>query len=551
MLFDLNDALAQGETFSQEFKRGSINDRELTEAVVCLANGLGGRLLVGIEDDGAVTGARPRHGATTEPHRLAAMIQNLTEPAHAVDVSLIDHNGVQVIVVDVPVADPGPIATKSGLYVKRAVGSDGRPQCVPMTPHEIVSMGLATRGIDYAASLASGATFSDLDPAEFDRFRRLCSRSPGQEGLSRLSDDDILKALGLTPRDQVVTLGAVLLFGTTDAVQRWVPTAEFLFQDLRRGNTATSVRLQGPLFQVADQLDQLLEARNSTTELMAGLLRIELDLIPGTTRREAVANALVHRDYSELGPTSVRITDSHFVVSNPGGFPPGVTIDNILDQSRPRSPILADAFQRAGIVDRKGKGVNEMFESQLRAGRDAPDYTGSTSSIVTVTIPLGTSDLDLVRFLLSFENDRQRALTLDELRVVHDVKAGGSAANAELADDLRLSSAAIRSATARLVEAGVLEARGNGRNRRFHLTARFYDLAQDRNAYVRIKAMDPLQQEHMVAEYARTYGKITRSQAANLCQLSPDEARRLLKRMTDKGSLRLVGTRRTAYYELP
>ena len=170
---------------------------------------------------------------------------------------------------------------------------------------------------------------------------------------------------------------------------------------------------------------------------------------------------------------------------------------------------------------------------------------------MTVTIPLGTSDLDLVRFLLSFENDRQRSLTLDELRVVHDVKAGGSAANDELADDLRLSSAAIRSATARLVEAGVLEARGNGRNRRFHLTARFYDLAQDRNAYVRIKAMDHLQQEHMVAEYARTYGKITRSQAANLCQLSPDEARRLLKRMTDKGSLRLVGTRRTAYYELP
>src|SRR5450756_2252022 len=143
MQFDLNDALAQGETFSQEFKRGSINDRELTEAVVCLANGLGGVLLVGVEDDGTVTGARPRHGSTTEPHRLAAMIQNLTEPAHAVDVSLIDHEGQQVILVGVPVADPGPIATKSGLYVKRALGSDGRPQCVPMTPHEIVSMDLA------------------------------------------------------------------------------------------------------------------------------------------------------------------------------------------------------------------------------------------------------------------------------------------------------------------------------------------------------------------------------------------------------------------------
>ncbi len=544
-------AIAQGESYEREFKRGSINDRELTEAVVCLANGAGGVLLVGVEDNGTVTGARPRHGTVTDPHRLAATVQNLTEPAHAVEVSLADLAGGQVIIVEVAVADPGPIATKGGVYVKRALGSDGRPQCVPMTPHEIVSMGLATRGIDYATSLARGAAIADLDPAEFDRFRRLCSRSPGQEGLSRLSDLDILKALGLGPVPDLVRIGAILLFGKQEAIQRWVPTAEFLFQDLRKNNLATSVRLQGPLLQVADEIERMLAVRNSTTELMAGLLRIDLDLMPQTTRREAVANALVHRDYSELGPTSVRITDTQFAVSNPGGFPPGVTIDNILDQSRPRSPILADAFQRAGIVDRKGKGVNEMFESQLRGGRDAPDYSGSTSSLVSVSIPLGSADLDLVRFLLSFENDRQRPLSLDELRVVHEVKAGGFATNTELSESLRISPTAIRTATARLVEAGILEARGSGRNRRFHPTARFYDLAQDRNAYVRIKAMDPLQQEHMVMEYVRTYGTITRSQVANLCQLDSAEARRLLKRMTDKSALELVGTRRTAFYRLP
>ncbi|MFT4296074.1 MAG: putative DNA binding domain-containing protein [Micropruina sp.] len=551
MEFDLDAVLARGETFEQEFKRGSINDRELTEAVVCLANGSGGMMLVGVEDDGTVTGARARHGAVTDPYRLAATIQNLTEPAHPVKVRLVDRDDGQVIVITVPPADPGPIATKNGLYVKRALGSDGRPQCVPMTPHEIVSMGLVTRGIDYATSRAAEAVIADLDPAEFDRFRRLCSRSPGQEGLSRLSDRDILRALGLSPGDTVVSLGAVLLFGTRQAIQRWVPTAEFLFQDLRKGPSATSVRLQGPLFQVTDELERLLELRNTSTELMAGLVRIDLDLIPEITRREAVANALVHRDYTELGPTSVRITDSHLVVSSPGGFPPGVTVDNILDQSRPRSPILADAFQRAGIVDRKGKGVNEMFESQLRAGRDTPDYSGSTSSMVTVSVPLGTSDLDLVRFLLTFENDRQRPLTLDELRVVHEVKAGGSATNSELGETLRLAPSAIRSATARLVESGVLEARGGGRNRRVHLTARFYDLAQDRNAYVRIKAMDPLQQEQMVTEYVRTFGRITRSQAANLCQLSPVEAGSLLKRLVAKGVLRLIGTRRAAYYQLP
>ena len=186
---ELTTDLSTGETLWREFKRGSINDQALVEAVVCLANGEGGVILVGVEDDGTVTGARPRHGETTEPHRLAAMIQNRTEPAHGVEVSIADHEGKQVIVIRVPIADPGPIATKNGLYVKRALGTDGRPQCVPMTPHEIVSMGLVTRGIDYAASPAPGATFeSDLDSREFDRFRSLCSRSSGQSGLSRLSD---------------------------------------------------------------------------------------------------------------------------------------------------------------------------------------------------------------------------------------------------------------------------------------------------------------------------------------------------------------------------
>jgi ATP-dependent DNA helicase RecG len=95
---------------------------------------------------------------------------------------------------------------------------------------------------------------------------------------------------------------------------------------------------------------------------------------------------------------------------------------------------------------------------------------------------------------------------------------------------------------------GVIEARGNGRNRRFHLTARFYDLAQDRGAYVRVRALDPLQQEQMVLQYVRSYGSIARAQAAALCQVTPAEARSLLRRMTQAGTLRIVGERRTAAY---
>ena len=542
---EILDLLAGGETLTVEFKR-DINDRDLVKAAACLANGEGGVLLVGVEDDGAVTGAKPRHGASTEPHRVAALIMNSTEPPLPVDVAVESVEGAQVLRIEVPRADPGPVGTKDGLFTKRVIATDGRPQCLPMTAHEIVSMGLVTRGQDFAAAVARGATMDDLDPRELDRFRTLC-RAAG-DSLGSLADVDILKALGLVPMTAPVSIGAVLLFGTRAAVERWVPNAEFLFQDLRGHGSGTNERIVGPLLQAADQMRRLIDERNTTTELMAGLHRVEVPLIPSVTRREALANAVVHRDYAAVGPTVVQVTDEEFVVSNPGGLPPGVTITNILDQSRPRSPLLASAFKRAGLVERKGKGVNEMFEQQLRAGRGVPDYSRSTPDSVVVTVPLGTADLDLVRFLLVWEDERQRPLTLDELRVVHDVKASGSATSADLTEALGLIPQTTRTITTRLVERGILEARGNGRSRRFHLTARFYDLAQDRNAYVRVMGADPLQQERMIRDYVTAYGSITRSQAAQLCQVSPVQARTILKRLVDAGALRLVGERRTSKY---
>ena len=542
---DTRGLIGSGESLGVEFK-SHTNDLNLTKAVACLANGEGGVLLIGIDDDGDVVGAQPRHGATTDPHRVAAYIQNSTEPALAVAVTVEIIEGREVVRIDVPRADPGPVGTKDGVFIKRVIDTTGRPQCVPMTVHEIVSMGMVTRGQDYAAAIARGATMADLDPAEFDRFRRLC-RSSGED-LGELRDADLLKALGLVPVTDPISLGAVQLFGREDAVRRWIPNAECLFQDLRSGAPSTNEQLTGPLLRVAETLRRLIDERSTATELIVGLLHVEVPLIPHATRREAVANALVHRDYAAQGPTVVQIADSEFTVANPGGLPPGVTIANILDQSRPRSPILASAFKRAGLVERRGKGVNDMFEQQLRAGRDTPDYSRSTPDSVIVTVSLGTADLDLVRFLLTFENERQRSLGLDELRVVHAIKASGSATGAELAEMLQMLPATLRSIATRLVELGIAEARGSGRSRRYHLTARFYDMAQDRNAYVRVKGADPFQQERMILDYVAAYGAVTRGQAAELCQTSPVQARAILKRLVDAGQLRLVGERRGAHY---
>lgn len=193
---DIQAILEAGETMTTEFK-SAINDKELTRAVACLANGEGGILLVGVDDDGTVVGAAPRHGNQTDPARVAAYIQANTEPALAVDVRIELVGNHELIRIDVPRADPGPVGTKLGVFTRRVLDTTGKPACVPMTAHEIVSMGMVLRGQDFAAAVARGAVLDDLDPNEFDRFRRLC-RDAGDD-LGALSDSAILRALGLVP----------------------------------------------------------------------------------------------------------------------------------------------------------------------------------------------------------------------------------------------------------------------------------------------------------------------------------------------------------------
>lgn len=549
---DVQALAASGESLTVEFKRSrDLNDDAIVEAVVCLANGEGGTLLLGVEDSGEISGMSPRHGESTLAHRLQAMILNRTEAPVATSVEVLDVDGQDVGIVVVPKA-PSPVGTKGGKYVRRTLRADGTPECVPYPLHEMLSAGLTAQGRDYAATPAKGAVLTDLDPVEFDRFRRLCGAGKGDPTLADASDLDLLKALRLTlpEHDNALTLGAILLFGTTAAIARFVPTAEVVFHELRNNAISTSESLQHPLLRSAERLFELIEVRNTEQELMVGLHRVGIPRVPAGTVRESIANALVHRDYAELGPVQVQLSESGFRVSSPGGFPPGITLDNLLNDSRPRSPILAEALKRAGIVDRAGRGVSQMYEQLLRAGRGEPDYATSNPKAVIVVVPADRADIEMVRFIVEFETTTQQVLALAQLRILHDLKANGPQTASELSEGLREPQATTRSHLTRLTEMGFVEARGSGRTRRFHLTAAFYRLA-DASAYLRLQDTDPIQQEHMVLAFVDQFGRITRAKAAELCRLSPDQARVLLRRLVDAHHLELRGERRGAHYVLP
>jgi ATP-dependent DNA helicase RecG len=548
---------AAGERYEVEFKselRRSLNDRDLVEAVVCLANGHGGVLLIGIEDDGTVTGARPRHEAgRTDPFRVQALVANMTQPPVSAVVSLVELAARDVLVVEVP-DSPRVVGTTQGTYVRRAIGGDGRPTCVPYHAHEMLAHEVDRGAVDWAAVRVGGASWEDLDPLEFERLRQLANSSgAGADGvLASLSDREIASALGLVRSDADVTAGALLLFGRTDALRRYLPTHEAAFQVLRGEDVEVNDFLPYPLLRLAEEMFSRFRARNREEEMQSGLFRIAVSAYSETAFREALANALIHRDYTLPGAVHVQWREEQLEISSPGGFPTGVRLDNLLvTPPHPRSPLLADAFKRTGLVERTGRGINRMFAEQLRVGRPAPDYGRSSDAHVVAVLPGGPANLSMTKWVLEQENQQGRPFSVSELQVLAELMRERRSTTHELARLTQRTETETRNLLARMVERGWIEARGEGKGRSWHLSAAVYRVLNAPAGYVRVRGFEPLQQEQMVLQYVDAHGQITRTQAADLCAIGPDQASRLLRRLARVGKLTRRGERRGAVYVNP
>lgn len=557
----LRELVQRGESLDVEFKgesRGPLSDDEIVQAVVCMANrpsSESGWVLIGIEDDGRTTGARPRHGNRTDPLRLQALIANRTNPSLAVRVFVVplEPEGVEVIAIEVPPAR-GPVGTTDGVYLRRAIGGRGEPICLPMQPADFQSLQSSRGLLDYTSLVVESASWEDLDPLEFERFRRFLRENPGRgdEALLQLSDPELAKALGAVEANHEVTRVRVLgllLFGKEASLRRLLPTHEVAFQVLRGQEVEVNEFFRAPLLRVMEEVLQRFRARYCEEELMMGLLRVGVPEYSERAFREAVANALIHRDYTRLGAVHIQWYDDHLVISNPGGFPEGVRLDNILvTPPRPRNPLLADAFKRAGIVERTGRGVDIIFTEQLRTGRPAPSYARSTPTDVVLVLYGGKANLEFVRLVME-ENRAGRLVGLDELLILNALWRERSLTTPQAAMLLQKPEPDARAVLERLVESGLVEARGERKGRTYHLSAATYKRLGLPSAYVRRRGFEPLQQEQMILQYVRAHGRITRREAAELCQISPFQASRLLQKLVKQEKLAAHGTGKGTWYE--
>jgi len=543
---ELRALIAAGETLTVEFKsdQGPLPDADLIETVVCLANAQGGMLLIGVENDGRVTGLHPRH--RTHPATLAAFIANRTVPPVTAEVEFVVLPEGTVAAVVVPAARQ-VTATSDGRLLIRYQEVHNCPGCRPLYPYELTNW-LAERGqADPSSLVVPEATWDDLDPLEFARLRRMVEENPGDTALLDLSDREIAGALGLirAAGDRLTpTLAGLLLVGTEAALREYVPAHEVAFQVLRGLDVAVNEFRRWPLLRVHEWLMQAIGVRNEEQELMVGGVRIGVPLYDRAGVREAINNALLHRDYTSLGAVHVQLRDDvaslTVRVSNPGGFVQGVGPDNLLiTEPRPRNPRLADAFKRAGLVERTGRGVETIYRGQLRNGRQPPDYTLSTAVSVSVILSCGPADLDFVLLAVQAGRRLGRSLEVDELLALWQARREGVTTAPALAPALQRDTSHAADVLAGLAQAEALQA-----------SQGIYRLspALHREAGVEPSPVSP---EEAILAYVETHGRITRREAVALTGLGEEQARYHLRKLTEQGALQLFGARRGAHYCIP
>ena len=548
---ELKTLLAQGETLTVEFKSDAkgLPDRDLVAAVVALANTEGGVLLIGVEDDGAVTGVQPYH---EDVAGLAALIANRTNPPLAVGTEILILGEKKILGVYVTKAR-SIVSTTDGLLLRRRLLASGKPEAVPFYPHEFIqrqsSLGLA----DPSALPLPSLTVKALNPLERQRIREAIRRYGGDMSLLPLADDELDGALGLVTTAEGVqrpTVAGLRLLGREEVLRQHVPAHEIAFQVLEGTDVRVNEFFRKPLLQSFEEIELLFKARVDEREIQVGLFRVPIPNYDRRAFREALINALVHRDYARLGAVHVRLDDDGLTLSSPGGFVEGITLHNLLVAApRSRNPLLADIVKRIGLAERTGRGIDRIYEGMLRYGRPAPDYSMSDAASVVLVLPKSDADTGFLEMILDHEGKTGTAMPIDSLIILSRLRYERRLTTADLTADTQKPEPATRTALEKLVEADLVEAHGTGRGRTYTLSAKVYRHSGQKAAYVRQAGFDPIQQEQMVLAYIDKHGSIKRAEVAELCRLSLPQAYHLLKSLEKQGEIKQSGRMRYAVYK--
>lgn len=436
--------LQEGEGFNVEFKQNIPSKlRELSEEICAFANAAGGVLLIGVKDDNTICGINIDNALRS---RIREAIKNIDPPLDVVT-SEVNIGNNKVLCLEIKSGTLKPYATSGNIFVRNG------PNCEKITSVEQMRSFFQN----------SGRIFFDEAPCNKFRYPDDFDSGFFQIFLNKahitasIPENIMLENLQLITDDKKMKNGAALMFGKD--VQRFIDTAIIrciLFKGTTKRFILDVKEMKGNLvYQYDEALKYIISKLNLRYEIESqkGGPRLEILEIPEPVFREALINALAHRDYYERGANiNVEIYDNRVEITNPGGLISSIPVKEFGTRSFSRNPLIFGLLNRMDMVEKIGSGINRMKEAMKTANLPEPLFNLEGIFSITLYRPID------IEAWLNSNKDKFNETQYKILRLLHknpDFSAS------DIAQNLSLSNAAIEKNISTLKGLGVLKRTGS------------------------------------------------------------------------------------------
>ena len=515
-----------------EFKEAKHNFHFDTLVKYCcaLANERGGKMVLGVSDK------IPRKVVGTSVfNSLERTKTGLIERLHLrVDMDEVAHPDGRVLVFHVPSRPLGMAIQVEGAYWMRR-----GEELVPMLP-DMLKRIFAEAGVDFSNEIAEKATMDDLDSAAIEEFRRRWIKKTSNKGLENLTPRQLLSDAEMI-RDGGITFAALVLMGKKKSLGALFPNAEVVFE--YRSSESFIQHQQREefregLFLFYDRLWSLINSRNDLQHYQDGLFIWDIPTFNEEVVREAILNAACHRDYRLAGSIFIRQFPSRIEIVSPGGFPEGITTENLLYQQSPRNRRIAEALARCGLVERSGQGFDKIFTACIRETKSLPDFSRTDAYHVSLTLQGTIQDPAFLRFLEKIGNETQRSFYVDDFLVLDCLRTGKTVADR------------LKHRLPKLLESGVIERIGKGRGIRYILSKRFYEFSDRKGAYTRTIGLDRETNKELLLKHLAHYRRGSLNEFHQvLPNLSRHQIYSLLKSLKNEKRIIFKGSKRGGHWK--
>lgn len=438
--------------------------------VTALCNEGGGYLVIGMEDayPHKVVGTKQNEGKLGE---LESNIYRDTQIRPFIYEMYEDEANQKgrVLVIEIPPRPVGKLFRFEDVPLMR-VGEELKP----MSDEMIFSI-LQEQEPDFSAGICEGVTIEDLDEEAIRIMKQKYATKQKNPSFMALSKEQVLSDLNLT-KEGKITNAALILVGKQEVLKERLPQASIILEYRKSESLVPYTNRQvyeQPFYKMIDLLWHDIDLRNDKIDVNENSYIFNIPYFNEDVIREAINNAIAHRDYRRSSETVIKQYPQKMIIMNIGGFPLGVTIENILRvQSTPRNRLLADVLAKTGIVERSGQGVDKIYKNTLSEGKDEPDYSHSDPFRVELHLSAVIKDKAFAIFLESEQRDlpEEERLSVFEVMALNQIRMGKS-------EDVE------KSIIKGLLERGLIEKRGKTSGTYYILSKSYYECCGKEGEY--------------------------------------------------------------------